>query len=254
MENNQEIARLIDKYILGQMDQGEKEAFEQQMNQDEGLTQAVAFHRSLKLATQAYEQERMEKMIQEVTEVPLPIIKPFWQRTNFLLSLAAAVLVLLSAYYFWPQPSTGDELLATRNDTILPQNISGWVDSLAKEPCLVLLPTDVEEAWITAYKMSDWSKLKDISLPQSELGQFYAGLIQVHQLKAEKAIPLLEPFKAHPSFGIQAHWYLALAHLQQGNIDTASDYLLTIDLAWYEQHNEKRKVVLMLLGGLPPVN
>ncbi|MCB0635587.1 MAG: hypothetical protein KDC54_03165 [Lewinella sp.] len=141
-------------------------------------------------------------------------------------AMAAAIALLGLAAWWVTTPAN------TAYDQLADQYLSAPFDytESRKGPLeLFLLQREASTAYINgdyATATQKWEELMQ-QTPVNESDHFYLGLCYLYQDQPEKALPQLEATTAfdHRHYREEVNWYLALAHLQAGQVEAAKAYL-----------------------------
>ena len=228
----------LDRYLLGEMDESEKRAFDDKLTTDTALADAVVLHQDTIAGIRLDSSLTLKKHLQEVeaslageASSPATEKKKSTQRPLVTwLALAASLLsVMLLGYLFLPGTSPEDMYAAYYEP--YPNLINP-----AQRSAEIREETVLEQA-MRAYDSQQYMQ----ALALFEQGDavsnpgytFYYGVSYLGGNQPERAIPLLERVADQPDslFYHPAKWYLALAHLKTKNTTAALPYLKQLSAA-----------------------
>ena len=240
----------LERYLLGEMDAPEKQAFEQQLATDATLDDALALHRDTIAGIQLDGSQALKKQLQDV-EAGLVGEKRSRamerKKTNqrpliTWLALAASLLtVMLLGYLFLPSASPEDMYMAYYQPYPNLINPAQRSAEIREESVL--------ERAMRAYDSQQYVQalaLFEQGDPFSDPGYtFYYGASYLGVNQPKKAIPLLERVADQPEslFYTPALWYLALAHLKTDNTTAAIPYLKQVAAIEGDYAREAREVL-----------
>jgi hypothetical protein len=242
----------IEKYLKQQMDANERQTFEQEMASDVSLAEEVASFQDVQqiveVAGDAAFFNKLQSIEDELTgNKSTTTIRPFWQRPMMLGIAAAVIIILAGIWIFQPAADAPADLFAENFQAYPP-------------PARLRGATSQDQIWSNArdaYVQADYAQAaqqfefllaQDSTAQPAYLLHFYAGISQLAQpsLEAEKAISHLEIVARTDSDYVQpAQWYLALAYLQNKELQKAK--ALLEELA---KGNYRKEAVDLLIKGL----
>ncbi|MCO5236794.1 MAG: tetratricopeptide repeat protein [Chitinophagaceae bacterium] len=207
---NRALFERIEAYLLHTMDDATRLAFEQEMLTDEALRNEVHLQSRLLASAEVFSHTG-EK--QEGTGLSRIVSIKKWMR--FSSYAAAAVAVILTMWWFQRNSYTTDKIVARyfTPDTGLPVVMSGENENYHFYDGMV------------SYKEEDYEKAIAIWMPlyQNNPGndtlQYYLGVAYLNGNHNQAAVDFLTPVAENESSRWQQKslWYLALAHLKNGN-------------------------------------
>ncbi|MEO1626192.1 MAG: tetratricopeptide repeat protein [Bacteroidota bacterium] len=213
----------LDNYIFGRMSAEERETFERQLAQDDGLKEALVKQRKVHGGIEAYLQASVKSKLQgyhqewEKQQTPSPRFprKYIWFIAAALLLLSLLFVLLLPssasnekmyAQYFEPYPMQ----LGDRS-----QDPSDWMRQLEDQ-----------------YTKQNYAAALQILQAQAETTQkekkwlLYLGICQLESDQITAALSSFEQFEENdPVYWYEANWYAALAHLKAGQLAEAKKKL-----------------------------
>ncbi len=213
----------IEAYLLGQMNNTERVAFQQRVEDEPELAKEIEQHQRL-MEGVALEGARavLEEVMDEQVESSGARTIPLWQRWQPYAAMAAVVLVIFLAWYRLSPPQPQDLYAAYYEPAPGLPTTLGTVDN----------PEFAEG--MVAYKRGEyadaiqfWNPLLGTESDSDTLG-YYLGLANLAEEEIETAVALLQQVKTMrpPSpFTSDATWYLGLAFLSQGNEKEARNTL-----------------------------
>lgn len=230
----------ISRYVNGQMDDKELEAFEAELAANEELAKEVAFHQELMIGVEVYEDRALEDTIKGVhnklneedffNPQQTKIVKMETSKSSsrrYFLSIAASLALVVAAaiYLMRPQPS-GDPVKEAFAQFYHPDTtqIKGVLDRL--EAMGMAADTDgktdtLAEAlrFYEEYEFDSARKaLQDYlqRYPNDKMAQLYFGLSFIQLGNYGRGVELLQPLANDKSFDKQnmAMWYTALGFVQ----------------------------------------
>jgi tetratricopeptide (TPR) repeat protein len=229
----------IQDYIEDRLEGEEKLAFEKRLETEitfkKDYVQELARHKALQATMRAEAKAELKKMLGQST--PVRSIKPMWRAS----AIAAAILILiLAGYLLIPQQKSPEQLAMSHFEPYPLSNIRGKTNDQQ---------TLFDKA-IAPYQQGDFEKAlpflrqlhqADPSHPQLKLN-LASGLMAEGQPK--EAISLLKTISGPGADA--AEWYLALAYLQDGQVDTAKILLQEIS----GKSHFRQEQAMELLGDL----
>jgi len=233
----------IEAYLNGELNGSELQKFEQKMQNDADFATEVAQHNILETMLTSFEigywKQRAKTLLEKKKEQAPPTIKPLneakprsgWQ---YLWRLAAVLLLVAGlAYLFIPDQSIAPEQLAMtyfeQTEASIYNGIERGESSANTDQELLntaheqYQQQDYQQATTTLSKILQNSPL----YPESTL---LIGLCYLHLRQHSQAIQKFQIVANHSNTLSQeeAEWLLALAHLQNRDIETAKTQLQTI--------------------------
>ncbi|GAB3259644.1 hypothetical protein GCM10027347_23430 [Larkinella harenae] len=199
----------IDNYFAGHLSGTEKAAFEQRIEADPELAEAVAFYLQARKTVQqeAVRQQKAEwEMIRQQENQSRTVS---WRPLAY--AVAACTLVVLGLFLFWPKPPAEEltDRYIRENLTLLPVTMSGQPDSLQR----------AKQAYNEG-KLTEAGKMLTVLLERdsanTELIKL-SGLVSLRQGNNDKAIDLFQRLSQHTELRANPGiFYEALALLKRG--------------------------------------
>lgn len=198
----------IDRYLRGEMSQEEEQAFKLQLAEDAELANELAFLQGLQRSLAKNEKSAMKARFKELDQRTKPAYGKW---------IAAAVLILaFVGYWSWTQQPAQ---VAQAYFETLPNMIEPIVRGNAAQ----------NEAFL-AYETENYAEAERLfaALGDTSYAVLYRAVCLLKLDREEEAKVLLaaSPFPEDPQ-GLEYYrqWYLALAHLNMGEVDYALRYL-----------------------------
>jgi tetratricopeptide (TPR) repeat protein len=237
----QEHLDIVDRYLEGSLSEQERTAFEERLLQDEKLQQQVddmkliragIIHASRKAALQ-----NLKTLENTLPLVEVKVIR-FW--TNTWLQAAAALLIGLLAYTFWPSSVNEQELFATHFE-VYPNIIMPTVRGVVEND------STVKAQAFRAYDQQDYVlaiQLFEKLSVQDEAVLLYLGNSYLASGQPEKALLLFERvLNNYDVFDEQAEWYVAVTYLKLEEREKAREALQKVVA---RESSYKAKALLIL--------
>lgn len=244
----------IDAYLIGQLNKEALAEFELKLRNDPQLAEDVATQRALLAGLEAYkDKEDFYKILDKIdaeeaasgmqaestpSAKPLQVASRRWRRPAY--AIAASVAVLLVAIWWVLTPRTNYSELADQSfvwsgDLVSDQlSGSGLVGSNDEEDieALKVLVGQLDDVNIDSATESLRS-LRGSFADESYAAivtDFYLAQIRLRQGNSEEAIRLLQPLSEKEGIPLMPHihYYLALAQLQEGQVEEARRHLVQI--------------------------
>ena len=236
MKTNTPQTQRIEAYLNGEMSSEGKAAFEQEMEQDQNLAQAVQLYRLEKKAAHLLLEEEFGNQVRHYRQTrpsdsdmdgpQTKRIAPLWGRR---LAVAASILLLVSmGTLFWSSYEYSNTALANAqfqydfssvarniqqnnrsNNTILQQGVKLFkADKIPEAIALLNGISSGDTAFVEA--------------------QYYLGQLYYQQQQFSEAVDRFEKVLTHQDFRFQeqAEWYLVLSMLADGKTNNRFDNLL----------------------------
>lgn len=223
MENSSSISPeetdLIEKYLLQEMTAEESAAFENRLANDQVLQSKVNEMKLLIIGINESMLGQKLDSFHEKTTSAAPVISIQHSKSSTIRKLlaAASVIILagLTVFYFATQPSLQEQLFETyySADPGLMTTMSNASEDYVFQKAMVDYKSgDVRNA------IASWEKLQ-MADPANDTLNYFLGSAWLKLAKQDKAIPYLRQVANEQGsvFSSDAHWYLGLALLQQGN-------------------------------------
>ncbi len=235
MQDHPDNDHTLDRYLRDEMSDQERRTFEEQLSNDDALTNELALQRDaiegIRLDGSHALKKRLQAVEAELTE-PAPVIGDD-KKTNrrFLMTwvaIAASLLtVVLLGYLFVPSASSPQELYAAHYQPF-PNLINPAQRSTKVEEATVL------EQAVRAYDEQQYDQAIALFEQGNALSApgytFYHAASYLALNQPARAIPLLERVVQEKTdlFYEPSLWYLALAHLKANDPEAAKPYLQTL--------------------------
>lgn len=245
--------QLIERFLSGIMTDQEKQGFEKQLEEDPSLQQELDLHRQIETTLKGEKVHQLRDVLKKVDknwqapEAPKEaIVKTF----NFkkILSIAAAVLVLLVAYQFFSttKNASSEALFADNFQTykmVLNQRTLSDTDNNSFDAKLINQGISAYEEKNFALAAATFQKLQE-QHNNIVAFQFYRASSELSLENTDIAIRLLEEIssKSGHLFVEQTQWYLALAYLQKEENEKARLQLQAIPKGAY-QYDAAQKIL-----------
>ena len=231
---------LIDRYLLGEMDENEKASFEQQLSEDAGLREETQLTRHIIVALQKKNEREALEAMKTVPEATirewLPSPRPASSRVRTIyicISAAAAAAVIFFVLYIGFTPRYSTEQLLARYYQVQPYEtypVRGGYDLTPDEKTwLQQAETFFRQAnygdALTYYNLLLSQKPDWKTLPEEAV--FYAAICRLEANDLPAAIELLEHIASddQSDFHYEALWNLAFAYLKDGQRSKAALYM-----------------------------
>ncbi len=225
MSSAQEEHDRIEKYILGQLETVEKEAFEARLQTSPELQELVEDHKVLLDAIEAQSLiENMEQIHQKVfanssaseEKKTYSLWNMNWAKYGIAASIAA--LVLWGGYTLSRKQTTDEQLFASyfTPDPGLPTTMSS-TDNFTFFEAMVSYK---QGAYADA--IAQWEPLLD-KKPKNDTLNYFIGVAHLANNNESEAITFLQwaTEKEHSQFLSDAYYYLGLSYLKKGNQESA---------------------------------
>ncbi len=216
----------IEQYLLGQLDENDKAAFEKEMENDSSLKEEVRTHAGVLQGLDEIRAEKLKSHFQELesnlpkeesNEEKVVEMQPSKGLGSIWKVAAAIVLLAIPTYLILNSGPTADELYNQYYQSY-PNVITSTERSQEENPpeqneALAYYESGNFEAAIEAFQ----AELEE--LPEAADMQFYLGVSQMETNRLEHAIESLTAVveSNNTQFRDQALWYLALAKMKNGN-------------------------------------
>ena len=279
MESQEEITRLIESYLEGELSPEQRQAFETRCEQESEFEEAVRLHIKASYAVRSYvRDQRKEQFNQLFDELDIQPMN-FWSKyRNPLLAVAAVVILATLSILFWPRPTQSPTALfaSAWEEELNHTPLQMPVERVRTQSLIDSLQQNGKRLWVDAalaFNQQEHEKsimliqraLEDTSFKNTSTAWFYLGLNHmilsdsIHQSDAElketlsqsylnQAIRHFEQVSANSSYIEQAMWFKALAYLKANQVGSARQMLEEV-LA-YEKHY-RRAEAQKLLKQLP---
>lgn len=217
METNGESKRnQIDRYVTDQMDEQERDAFEQRMREHVELAESVHLHRDVLDGIEFhFAKELKQTLIQSDQQKPKSKLKTY-------LAIAASTILVVGAglsYYFFGMSQNNDKLFTAYFEPY-PNIIAPITRSANDAPYLEVMQE--YEAGHYQKTIAGLNKLiKDE--PANDQLIFYRGISYLETGQASMAAKDFQTVidAKDPKFSKPAYWYLGLSQLKMDSIDQA---------------------------------
>lgn len=248
MKLSEEHIELAEKYLRGQLEEQESKEFAAKLEADEELRAEVEALQAALIAVEADGILQMKKELEQIRQ-QVEVEKKSSRPVNWW--LIAASFALLAAVTWaalkFIEPDPPQEIFAENFEVYRP-------------PVQLRDDASGESSWAKgrkAYGDGDYAAAaqhfedakSDPQVPQY-LREFYIGIAQLAEDKAEAAIPHLQTsLETESDYSQQARWYLALAYLAVDDIDNSRSVLYKIIS---NESAYKYKAAKKILADLPP--
>lgn len=232
--NNTENTDQIVRYDTGEMEEGERLAFEARLAEDAELRADYAAYRSLAgFLRQVSEGRQLRAQLENLREqAPQKPVRGRVIPINFrlVIAVAASFALLLSAMWWWQGHLAGRQLeeLAASNlpgttaliRHQLPAGYGSNADAKAYQTVLELIEQGNAAAALPVLDQ----------VTPGPFAEFLRGICLSISETPAKAIPILKPFAGDPesSYRQAAAWHLALVYARIGEKDSAEKMIRTI--------------------------
>ena len=241
----------LERYLLGEMNEQERQAFEQQLSTDTALTDALELHQDTLEGIRLDSSQALKKQLQEVEvgltgagKAQVTEDKKINRRPllTWLAVAASLLMVVLLGYLFLPYASSPEEMYVAYY-----QPYPNVINPAQRS-------TEVQEETVLARAMRAYDNQQYVqalalfeqggALPDPGYTFYYAAsYLELNQ--PQKAIPLFERVAQDQGslFYEPALWYLALAHLKAENPEAAIPYLETLSVSEGDYVQEARELL-----------
>ena len=212
----------IEDYFAGQLSEGEKARFEQQIVADPELAEAVAFYIQAKQIAHTEAIAKRKETWETIRKQESQISRPIWMPISY--AAAACIVLLLGFFLFWPNQQSAEQLAdqyIQTNLTTLSVTLSSQSDSLqlARQAYNAGRFAEAEDIIQTQQQRdsSNAELLKLAGLVSLRRGNYDQAINQFHRLSQRTNL------RANPGL-----FYEALTHLKraQPNDKTTAQQLL----------------------------
>jgi tetratricopeptide repeat protein len=243
---------LIEKYLSGELSGSELEDFESQLKIDASLQEELDLHlqvaETLK-GDQVHHFRTVLKKVDQDWQSPgsKKNAKVFSLSIRRIAAFAAVAMVLIIAFQvFGPKTNLSNEALFA--DNFEPYKMILNQRSGASDPL-----TDSMNAAVGAYERKEFETASRLfqgleeKTPDNGAYRLYIANAELSLGNTEIAIKLLEQLvkDASPLFIEQSRWYLALAYLQKGDMDSTKKELQQIKSGAFN-YKEAQKLLALL--------
>lgn len=250
--NPEEKYSLIEKYLAQEMQGEELKDFEAKLQTDGELKDELSLHRQVTATLKGEKVHELRGLLKEVDQSWEDRSKKDSAKVvnfNFrrILTIAAAVALLVIGYQFLMTSNLSSQEIYASNFEPYPmllnqRSIDETTDDQATYNNAISFYTKQQysEA-LTAFE-----KLL-ANQPDNTTYQFYQANILLADNKADQAIPIFQKILDgdHPNFEEQTRWYLAMAYLQNEDLENAKTLLDDIQQGQY-QAKEAAKILKQL--------
>jgi len=248
--DNEKKYELIEQYLSGELSGDVLSSFEKQMAENVELREDVKLQKQLNVTLKGKGVHQLREVLKEVDQnwrsPEIGILKKLRSSTIIRISaLAASILLFALAYQLFtaPKNDTNSQLfadnfqpyqmvLSQRNETT-----DSPRDILLNNSILAYQQKNYQEAVIGFQKLNELDN-NNTAYP------FYLGLSELALENSDEAIKVLGQVleKNHHLFMEQSRWYLALAYLQKGEMESAISQLELIPSENYK-YTESQKLL-----------
>lgn len=210
--NDPHMERVI-RYVEGDMDAGERVAFETDLEGDPSLRADLAAAKKTLAGLQTLGEDALRGELRDA-EAELESVSSPARSKKWWLAAAAAILIGLSTW--WLMPNETSQLLAEEYALI--------------EPGLpVLMGTDggTLDAIMNAYKQDELQTARALltetlnNAPPNDTLIYFMGIVEDRQGNGEVANDLFQRVPASSVFVARAHYSIAIIALRNGNVELA---------------------------------
>ena len=209
---------LIDRYLTGSLTPAEKEQWQELLN-DEAFRQTLSDYENIQKAATLEGRDELRALLASWDK---PKVTPIRRRLVFWSSVAASILIIV-VVFFLVRPVEDPQSLAAAYvepypNLIAPLQKSGGEAVTPYEEAFHLYETGYYGKAASAFGTLD---------PADEGVQFYGALTSLLDERMEDAITQLGSIADAPGhrFRAPAMWYLALAEIMEGDIETGKQLL-----------------------------
>jgi tetratricopeptide (TPR) repeat protein len=235
---NQELFERIESYVLDRMDANERELFEAEIAQDQALRQEVAAQRECIMAVEvgAFSAALVEvgRNYQQENPVIEPVNIKSVSNWSSMLRIAASIILLLGAGYFFLRPAQHERLYAEFHvvDPGLPVPMSATDDPEFFDAMVDFKQGLYEKA------LQKWSPMLEEE-PNNDTLLYYVAHAQLNLGQDQEALAKFSELRSGTgSFVVQSEWYSVLAHLKLGNTEQVQDAVFSANSPYLEQLDE----------------
>jgi TolA-binding protein len=213
---SQEQLESVERYINGTMLDEELKTFEAQLENDSEFKTQVEDIRTLLTGIQAQSlKEQLDDFHKDIQKQPNQKNSPKIRYLQFRkLVAAAAIIIALGSFWFFNQNSN-DALYSKyfTPDPGLPTTMSNMGNFEFYDAMVNYKQGDYKTA------IEKWEVLN----PKNDTINYFLGVAHLAEKEENSAISFLEKSISNPNFPFvnDAHYYLGLAYLKEGNIDLA---------------------------------
>ncbi len=208
------------KYLQGKMQAEEKEAFEQLLNTDALFREEFEFNRDLLESMRIHYRSRLKGRLQDLEQAAVPTA--FRQRRVYywVSGMAAAVLLVIVTSYWFFFLRTNPQLVFDQYYTPYYNVLEGTERSMSGNQGELAMRLYDQKRYEDAIPVFEQAIARQ---PNAPFLLFYKGLSHLSIKQADSAIVNLEKVRSRADFRLiePAQWYLGLAYLQKGEIETA---------------------------------
>lgn len=238
---------LIDKYLLGNLQEEEKTLFEQRRN-DKAFEKELDWRTDMQTVFKTKGRSALKNRLQRLENNT--IAKEQEQESTIIalqakrwLRIAASLLLLVLCIWWW------NTRLLSKND-LYAQHFEPYPNIIAPIVKSDNAPTKFELAFQT-YEQKKYTMAVDLlnQLPVTEEVSFYLALSLMAQNKTNEASTRLRQIMDNKEarFFEAAQWYLALAYLREEQVNEAKVLLDLIHNQEKHPFKEKARTVLQLI-------
>lgn len=230
MKRSQEVFEEIESYLNGTLSSEATKAFEARVAENEALRKELALHKSLHAELGTPKELEFRALLNRISEAQAPQA----QKSKFPWKIAASIALLVGASVFFYLQTQG-------NDGSL---FKEYYSPYAVEDQLRGTKDNQHDAALKTYAAGDYKKavvqLSDLleQKPNDAHLRLYYGNCLLNLDRVEEAILIFKSFDADNPRYEHAQWYLAMAHLKNGDsatTKTALDNVVTYDGIYKQQ-------------------
>lgn len=216
----------IEKYLLGDMNPDEKEAFEKKIQEDRFLAEQVSLQKDLMIGVDSYFKEELKQELKEIessyrrkTILKIPDKLFYGIAASFALLIVAGIFVFrigsssseIYDQYMKPYPNIVNPITRSEEQADDSEKAYQYYEIGDYETAINMFENYLEEN------------------PANEAASFYLGLSHMMADQTRRSIEYLElVVNTSSRFSEPAKWYLALAFLDLGKKSKAQEVLIQI--------------------------
>ncbi|MGD1848721.1 MAG: tetratricopeptide repeat protein [Salibacteraceae bacterium] len=218
----------IERYLAGTLSAEERQEFEQELRTNADLRQALALEKESRALLGDAPRMELRELVAQVGKAyhqehlsTKPRYRWWWQ------AAVVAVLVGVAVVIGWlsQNPSSNEALFAAYYEPYPAYITQRSADSAQTDPVKIGLALYEKGDYAAAKK-----QLEQVAGAPGQQAIFYRGICALELGESTAAVPLFEQVIADADnfYVEQATWYLALAYLQEGQVEAAKQQLKKI--------------------------